>query len=303
MIIDYYILHYNRPYFAEAHVSLARKYFPFVRNFILLDDGSDKNALEILKNKFSSIVSNDKNVNNWKNGSVGDLFNKAFLHSDADMIMFAEDDFFPCPYYIDDSDTENDFISPDVVFNAEATIHGLNSSCFELLRRKEAMMSMARSNYGWKAYRAKRESEGLLEIDTSVLKRVYSNWPWVMPSSLAKKIFINLIGKSIWQIESAVDENLRVEKKENLKLYAPRVKNFIHVGFLCSTRKEDFNGIGVFNENRKKAINKFSDNTGKVNLDEIRHNLLQRYLCGKKIDTDVLYSVGLHECLKEFAFS
>lgn len=303
MIIDYYILHYNRPYFAEAHLLLAKKYFPFVRNFILLDDGSRSDAVNVLKDKFDLVLSSNNNVNNWKNGTVGDLLQSAFAGSSSDMIMFAEDDFFPCPYYVDDSNAENDFISPDVVFKNEAFVHGLNNSCIDIINRKNAIMSMGRSNYGWKAYRIRKELESLLEVDTSTVKRTYSNWPWMMSSTLAKKIFIGLNRASIWQIESKVDLNLKSLKKENIKLYVPRTKNFIHVGFLCSTRKEDFNDIGKFNDNRKKAINNFYNNTSSVNLDQLRENLLDRYMNGKRIDISTLYSEGLHKCLRDYAFS
>ncbi len=303
MIIDYYILHYNRPYFAEAHLLLAKKYFPFVRNFILLDDGSRPEALKLLREKFDIVLSSNTNVNNWKNGTVGDLIQNAFAGSSADMVMFSEDDFFPCPYYVDDSNAENDFISPDVLFKNDAFVHGLNDSCIDIINRKNAIMSMARSNYGWKAYRVKKELESLLEVDTSIIKRTYSNWPWMMSSALAKKIFIGLNDTSIWQIESKVDINLKSLKEEKVKLYVPRTKNFIHVGFLCSTRKEDFNNIGKFNGNRKKAIMHFSNNSNSVNLDQLRENLLNRYIDGRRIDVNILYSAGLHKCLKDFAFS
>jgi hypothetical protein len=77
--IDYIVLHWNRPYFAEINVKLAKLYFPFIRNFILLDDGSEPNCIEILKKEFTEVITSKNNKNEWKNGSVGYL--KIFLHN------------------------------------------------------------------------------------------------------------------------------------------------------------------------------------------------------------------------------
>jgi len=148
--IDYVVLHWNRPYFAEINVNLAKFYFPFIRNFILLDDGSENKCIEKLKPHFNIIFQNGKNKNEWTRGSAGKLFEEFFDQSDADFIIFTEDDFLPCASYFDDSDSENNFISPDVVFD--------NKLCFKnfdhyisLINTPFFYLQLGKSNYGWKS--------------------------------------------------------------------------------------------------------------------------------------------------------
>ena len=139
-----------------------------------------------------------------------------------------------------------------------------------------------------------------MEVDTSDLKRCYSNWPWAMPSALAHNIFKNIDELSIWQMESKVDENLKKYKNKKVKLYVPVRKNYIHAGFICSTRKEDFNSIGKFNQNRKSAFKNFMKQDSNTNLDESRKDLLEKYKLGKRIKIDMLFESGLHDCLRDF---
>jgi|LauGreDrversion4_2_1035121.scaffolds.fasta_scaffold00842_12 hypothetical protein len=300
MKINYYILHYNRPYFAEAHLKLARMYFPFVNKFILIDDGSDNGVIDSLRPNFDEVFQSSKNVNNWKNGSVGSLLSNAFKSLDSDVSIFAEDDFFPCVSYFDDSISSDSFISPDVIFNKKETIVGLDREDIDIMCRKEAIISLGRSNYGWKSYKTINSLNNIMEVDVSDLKRCYSNWPWAMPSLLANKIFDKIENLSIWQIESKVDENLKNYKKEKVKLYVPKRKNYIHVGFICSTRKEDFNSIGKFNKNRKSAFKNFTKQDINASLDENRSCFLKSYKSGKRIKIDMLFENGLHACLHDF---
>lgn len=300
MNINYYILHYNRPYFAEAHLELAKLYFPFVNKFVLIDDGSDQEAFNVLKEKFDVCFRNESNKNEWKTGSASSLISNAFNSLESQICMFSEDDFLPCPLYFEDSIAEKTFLPPDVIFPKE------NKFCKEIINgidiafRKRAIFSLAKSNYGWKKYKKVKKIESVLEVDICDLKRVYSNWPWAMPSDMASSIFKFKKDLSIWQLEKAVDENLKSYIK-NPRLFAPKVKNHLHAGFMCSTRQQSFDGIGNFNATRKKAIKDFLNNKDQiVNLDLQRKDLCEKYIDGKRINIEILFSHGLYKCLSDF---
>jgi hypothetical protein len=297
--IDYIVLHWNRPYFAEINVKLAKLYFPFIRNFILLDDGSEPNCIEILKKEFTEVITSKNNKNEWKNGSVGYLLENFFTQSDADFIIFTEDDFLPCLNYFDDSETENTLISPDVLFkqcvvaeNLETHIHNIGSPFFYL--------NLGKSNYGWKSLDAYEYNDNFLRVIPHKEKRIYSNWPWIMGKNVFKKAMKNLKDAPIWQIENIIDGNMK--KISRVKPLCVKQKMFIHAGFICTTRKDAFSQIGKFNKNRLTSASNFTGES-QTSLDALRSEYLSKYFSGKRISMEDLFTKGLHHALKNFITS
>lgn len=296
MNIDYVVLHWNRPYFAEANVKLARMHFPFVRNFILLDDGSNQECVDKLKNNFDIVFQNGKNHNDWKKGSVGRLFESFFKQSDADFIIFVEDDFFPCTSYFDDLDSESTLISPNVLFSKDASFEKLPNK-IEKINTPFFYLQLGKSNYGWKSLEAYEYNSDFLRVIPQPEKRIYSNWPWLMGRSVFKKCIHTLGDIPIWQMENAIDKNMK--NINRIKPLCVRQKMFIHVGFICTTRKDQFGSIGKFNKNRLNSSSAFSGES-QESLDAIRNEYMKKYLNGISINIDDLFSKGLHHALRNF---
>lgn len=299
MNIDYVVLHWNRPYFAEINVKLAKMYFPFVRNFVLLDDGSEAICIEKLQQEFTHVIKSSNNKNEWKNGSVGGLLEKFFAQSDADFIIFTEDDFFPCLNYFDDSETENTLISPDVVFKQSLASENLDKHIFNI-NSPFFYLNLGKSNYGWKSLDAYDYDNNFLRVIPQKEKRVYSNWPWVMGKNVFKKAMKNLKDAPIWQIETMIDGNMK--KISRLKPLCVKQKMFIHAGFICTTRKDIFSQIGKFNKNRLNSVSNFIGES-QSSLDSLRQEYLSRYISGKRISMEYLFTKGLHHALKSFIIS
>lgn len=299
MKIDYVILHWDRPYFAEINVKLARLYFPFVRNFILLDDGSKNECIDKLKHNFDIVFQNGKNKNEWKKGSVGKLFEQFFCQSDADFIIFTEDDFLPCTSQFDDSESEHNLISPNVIFQNKAFFNNFdqNISC---INTPFFYLQLGKSNYGWKSLDAYEYDSNFLRVVPQKEKRIYSNWPWVMGRSVFKKCMHSLGEIPIWQMESAIDKNLK--KISRIKPLCVRQKMFIHAGFICTTRRDQFKCIGNFNRNRLNSSNDFTGEH-QDSVDFIRNDYMSKYLNGSSISLDDLFSQGLYHALREFIAS
>lgn len=303
MKVNYFILHYNRPYFADLHIKLARKYFPFVNNFILIDDGSDQNIFDKISVNFDCYFRNSCNKNEWKSGSAGNSISGAFSKFNSDAIIFAEDDFLPCPTYFDDSSSRASFLSPNVIFPQSYEASGMNIKTLKYIIKKNGILSLSRSYYGWKSYFIKNKKEEIFQVNTNGLKRKYSNWPWVMSGRMALDAFSANKDVGMWQLESVVDKNLK-KLFMDYPLYAVNTKNYIHAGFLCSTRKESFSDTGKFNENRKSAISCFLNKEySSINIDYERKSLCEKFLSGKKMNEEILFTDGLHACLKDFYFS
>lgn len=296
MNIDYVVLHWNRPYFAEINVKLARLYFPFVRNFILLDDGSENKCKEKLSHYFDNVFQSGKNKNEWKNGSVGKLFEEFFDQSDADFIIFTEDDFLPCTSYFDDSEAESNLISPDVVFENGVSFKDFdyNISC---INTSFFYLQLGKSNYGWKSLDAYEYDSNFLRVVPQKEKRIYSNWPWVMGKSVFKKSMRSLGDIPIWQMENTIDKNIK--NIHRIKPLCVRKKMFIHVGFICTTRRDAFKSIGKFNQNRLNSFMAFSGEN-QNSLDAIRNEYMEKYFNGYKIEIDDLFTNGLHYALRNF---
>ena len=303
MRINYFILHYNRPYFADLHLKLAKKYFPFVNKFVLIDDGSDKQVFDKISSGFDLCYRNNCNKNEWKDGSAGNSIYNAFSKFNSDVIIFSEDDFLPCPTYFDDSSSKENFLSPDIIFPNSYEASGMNFKTLKYVIKKNGILSLSKSHYGWKRYLIKNKKEEIFQVNTNGLKRRYSNWPWAMSGDMATKVFPASKNVSMWQLESVVDKNLK-KLFGNYPLYAVNIKNYIHAGFVCSTRKESFSDIGKFNKNRKLAIsNFFNKEYCSINIDSERSFLCEKFISGKRMDQDILFNLGLHACLKEFYFN
>jgi hypothetical protein len=294
--IDYVVLHWNRPYFAEANVKLAKMYFPFIRNFILLDDGSRQECVDALKPNFDIVFQNGKNRNEWKKGSVGRLFESFFKQSDADFIIFTEDDFFPCTSYFDDTSTDNTLISPDVLFSKDTCFKDLTNK-IEKINTPFFYLQLAKSNYGWKCLETYEYSDDFLRVVPQPEKRIYSNWPWLMGKSVFKKCMHTLGEIPIWQMENIVDKNIK--NINRMKPLCVRQKMFIHVGFICTTRRDQFKSIGKFNQNRLNGSSAFSGEN-QESLDAIRDEYIEKYLNGSAINIEDLFIKGLHYALKGF---
>lgn len=294
MKIDYAILHWNRPYFADIHLSLAKRYFPFINNFILLDDGSDHRCLDILRPKFDKVLISENNVNLWKSGSVGSLlynFSKSF---DGDLLIFSEDDFLPCPLYFDDSETEENMIPPDCVFPESNQTDF--TKIIEIVEKSNVFLQLAKSNYGWKKLKTIEFCKNMLKVLPENNKRIYSNWPWMMRKKLIFSLFKNVSGLPIWQIESMVNSNILNIDHKSLCLES---KQYVHAGFICSTRIDKFENIGKFNFSRRRSASSFFKE--KIySLDDLREKLLNNYLDGARIEDSILINQGLYSGLKSF---
>lgn len=303
MKINYFILHYNRPYFADLHLILAKKYFPFVNSFVLIDDGSDQNVFNSISGKFNHYYRNVSNKNEWKSGSAIRSIYNAFSNYNSDVIIFAEDDFLPCPVYFDDSCSKESFMSPDVIFPNSYQASGMNVKTLKYVIEKNGILSLSRSFYGWKNYYVKHKKEEIFQVNTCNLKRKYCNWPWAMSGSMALKAFSTNNDVSMWQSETVVDNNLK-KTFINYPIYAVNIKNYIHAGFLCSTRKESFSNVGKFNKNRKSAVSNFLNKEyDLINIDNERKLLCEKFLHGIRMNQDMLFTQGLHACLKDFYFN
>ena len=293
MKVSYGILHWNRPYFAQVHVELARHYFPFVNDFVLLDDGSDAGCVDKLSPFYDRVIKSNGNTNGWKKGSAGGLVSSFINENNSELIIFAEDDFLPCPLFFDDSSAEDNMIPPDCVFPSQA---GLDlQSVLSEVASKNVYLQLAKSDYGWK--KLKTSGNGFLKtVKHEEGKRSYSNWPWMMPSRLAKLSFANIINTPIWQMESIIDQRLAKTKHANMCV---AVKNYVHAGFICSTRLDEFEKIGKFNFNRRRSASEFFGHKIK-SLDQIRNDFMRIYFEGKRIRPQDLMSQGLHGALHNF---
>lgn len=294
MKIDYAILHWNRPYFADVHSSLCRSYFPFVDNVVLLDDGSEDRCFDILKGKFDRVIRSTKNLNDWKKGSAGDLILNFLESSSADLVVFAEDDFLPCPLTIDDSSTENFMIPPDIVFPEKNEFDF--SAAISLALSGNNYVNMAKSNYGWKKLDVFPGTNNFMYVKKEKDKRSYSNWPWMMNRGFAKNIFKGAGGLPIWQIEAKVDESMRRSVHQVACL---KTKQHVHAGFICSSRIDDFEKIGKFNFNRRRSASRFM-NKKITSLDLLRNQFMDSYVNGSRISESCLKKEGLYSALNGF---
>lgn len=294
MKIHYAILHWNRPYFADVHYDLCKSYFPFVDKIFLLDDGSEQKCFELLKNKFDYTIRSKTNVNGWKNGSAGDLIVDFLESSDADIVIFAEDDFLPCPITTDDSSTEEFMIPPDIILPDKNQFEF--SHAFKIALAGNNYINMAKSSYGWKKLNTSPGPHNLLYVKKESDKRSYSNWPWMMNRNFAKEIFKNVRNLPIWQIESKVDESMR---SVSHKVMCLKTRQHIHAGFICSSRIDDFEKIGKFNFNRRRSASKF---IGKkvTSLDALRAQFMNSYLEGYRISDMIMKKEGLYSALNSF---
>jgi hypothetical protein len=291
--VSYGILHWNRPYFAQVHLELARHYFPFVNEFVLLDDGSDLGCIDKLAPFYDRVIRSSVNKNEWKKGSAGGLVSSFINENKAELVMFAEDDFLPCPILIDDSSAEENMIPPDCVFPSQSG-SDLEKALSEVAANN-IYLQLSKSNYGWK--KLKTSGSGFLKIvKHEEGKRSYSNWPWMMPLQLAKLSFLGIENVPIWQMESIVDKNLARIKHTNMCV---SFKHHVHAGFVCSTRLDEFEKIGKFNFNRRRSASEFFGHKIK-SLDQIRNNLMRIYFEGKRIKPQDLMSQGLYHTLHNF---
>lgn len=296
MKVSYAVLHWNRPYFALAHLQLAKIYFPYVSKFVLLDDGSDESLMGELKKSYSEVHVSNRNSNGWKSGNTSNLISKFCKETDADIVIFAEDDFLPCPTMFDDSSADEFLVCPDVIF-PRSNINDQLVSNLSYIVDNNVYLQLGKSSYGWKKLSTLDQYNPFLEVNKEKDKREYSNWPWAMPSGLANKVFSNIPNLPIWQLENIANDSLASSgKHRNMCL---RMKQYIHAGFICTTRLDSFDSIGKFNKNRKIGASKFSGNNVS-SLNEIRDSLIRKYVDGKRININDLMSSGFHYALKQF---
>ena len=296
MKISYAVLHWNRPYFALAHIELARRYFDFVDKFVLLDDCSDTRCMPDLVKNYDEVISSSTNVSEWEKGSVSNLINKFLTNSDSDIVIFAEDDFLPCPCFFKDGSklTTLNIIPPDVVFPDKNTNLELKNN-IHLILDNSIYLQLAKSNYGWKKLKTVNSDLAFMDVISDYPARSYSNWPWAMSLEMAKKVFLEITDLHIWQIEQLANKNLlEIPGSRNMCV---NMRNHLHAGFICTTRKDEYDNS--FNVKRKRSLAIYSKKSP-VPLNEIRSKFLESYIGGKRLSVKKMIKSGIYSSINDF---
>jgi len=288
-MIDYVILHYNRPYLLELHVDLLRHYFDGDVRIVVLDNGSNKNVLKgIKKLSIDEVYSSQELPNDSVCCLVNHLKTKGVLVNDY--MVYSEDDFIPIPEFVKlpfrnrkgqllfDSKEKFCVGFTDMGYNflQEATLilqGQLNIKQVQLARPVNNMewwkIGVTRTGgYDWKV------------LDhTKVQRYYYVNWPWMMRTE-------DFMGKVVLPSAGTVESmELRVAKSicsgEGFGggdwAVTPSWPLYLHVGYSIS-HQPDTN----LNPDRIKARQDFREVTNtKRPWKEVMNGLCELWCSGE----------------------
>jgi len=250
-MISHIIIHYNRPWLLETHINLVRKFFPSVTQLIVADDGSDPEVIEHIKKlKIDNLYVNKNHLCEWKKGSCSDTISRGFSIAKNKFISFSEDDFFPWPCGIDDSQFYENGSFPQAKISGGIDV--MKESLDLLYERKCNMVQLARDSIGWKSVPVTKNTVSTNSITWHQMchkkkeKFYYCNWPWI-----ARREILHMIAMpkrtSMWVLESKLSHEFdSVFGKSNWS-FCPDKRRFVHVGLPFS--KKDLS----FSEHTEKA--------------------------------------------------
>jgi hypothetical protein len=308
-MISHVILHYNRPWLLKAHICLLKLFCPSVSEIVIADDGSDKRVLDLVQSFGADHVYVQSNHRfEWGKSSASNTLMSGIKKCKNKYISFSEDDFFVCPNGIDDSSFYNNGEYPNSKISGGVDPF---ADCLFLFKSQKAIMIQpSRDANGWKGVpcTGKNRSNQLQWCQMDHVKKTrfyYSNWPWVMPATIAKHLDIPK-DSGMWTVESHLNKWMAKNFGTGNWNWCASKRMFVHVGLPFSKKDMRYSEKTEKSMIRNEQSKAFADSIGQreafSNIDDFNKIFLNKWL-EKKVDISIsdLSTIGIKNTFSKFA--
>lgn len=308
-MISHIVLHYNRPWLLKTHIDLIRKYCKSVTQLIIADDGSNQDVISYIKTlEFDDIVIQKNHLHEWKKSSASNTIMSALNKCKNKYISFSEDDFFLWPCGIDDCSFYENGKYPDSVLSDG--IDPLEDCLFLFSSQNALIVQPSRDSSGWKGVpvtgKCRSNKLNWTQMDHKKKKRFYySNWPWVMRSSVAKILEIPK-DSGMWKVESSIYHFMDKRFGIGNWNWCADKRLFVHVGLPFSKKDmryiEKTEKAEIRNNQSKAFASSIGINEDYISIDNFNNLFLQKWIDKKTcISIEDLKSIGIRKTFEKFS--